>query len=217
VARLLMMVLILSISAACQDRTGEFYNADCTYVSSVACKSFNEMMRVQDRDLAKLVNKENRAYVCFRDSEDVFFVVSRSLIENVAFFKYNSGKPPGKTKARNSVSTDSNEVTYQDVMAYSRFEDGILTTFKFWPGAWKKNADEPIDSARFESPASGGVVYEDSSALHLSFPFKNIGGTVTRYSLSIRMSTLRFVETMEAPSKGKGAVQTKLSGRCVAF
>lgn len=176
---------------------------DCTKVESLsACASFNEMVYAKDKDLLSSIQGGDHTFVCFRTSEDVFIVISLSSPYDRGFAK----PAPGKT-----ASSQFGRVRYK------RYKDGISEYIRFAPGTWTRETGMPDT---FETKPKAPVsAYMNDDELGVGFSYPNAVKTITDYSLTLRRSTLRFVETYEA----KDAKPTKpdytssAGGHCTEF
>lgn len=163
--------------------------ADCTHILSAGCSSFNEMLNHGDREILKAISGHTDALVCFKEAEDVFIVIDfnnpfkRSDVIRKAF----------------------------GIVDFARYKNGQRETFEFWAGSWTRAKDEDSEDAKFV--ATNLTAYMNSTEIFLSYRYPNVSGTVTRYSLSIRQSTLRFLETYDAKIK-KGPYHEEGEGTC---
>src|SRR5947209_17377497 len=74
--KLLAFFVLFAISAFAQSTP---YVFECSKLPtpSPGCKSYNEMVVANDKDLLSWL-KENSSFVCFRPEEDVFFLLGYS-------------------------------------------------------------------------------------------------------------------------------------------
>jgi hypothetical protein len=131
------------------------------------------------------------AVVCFRQGEDVFFVIS--FLEPTT----GSGGP--------------------DLVRYDRYQNGTTDEFKVVSGNWEQPiAGYPVFHKRLAYTEAGANI--DPSEIVFGYSFENMNSGKTEYSTHIRRSTLRFSETYEwANEKTKGHEATDHSGYCTAY
>jgi hypothetical protein len=185
---------------------------DCTQFHEYlpGCKSFSDMLTAGDKDILKKLAPENEAYVCFRADEDVFTVVSVQRPEGHLFQK---------------VATTRDTVEMFAFADFERYASGVSEDWKSFMGKWRKAPLSPIQEARFSTvgaTAQGqGGVYIDDTEVTVSYQWKNLRNTMTSYSLKLRRSTHRLVETLEAPpapqEKDRTTQQITKQGFCAEY
>jgi hypothetical protein len=148
-------------------------NVDCQKVKAIqSCQSFNEMVASHDKDLTDLF--KGAGVVCFRPDEDVFFLIT-----------FDDGPILDETKKPPSTFGAAFYQGYQ-----SETSDNSKAVY----GKWTK----PFGALLFTSTSPGNVnTTIDDSEIFFAFEYKNIGQGITNYSVQVRRSTLRFLETFE--------------------
>jgi hypothetical protein len=143
------------------------------------------------------------AFVCFRENEDAFIIVSFEQPKDTDFQK------DPKTGA----------ITFPGLASIRRFSKGLSDESKLLFGTWAKAYPTSDPTFVSTSKTSDNEVFIDRSELSISYSFTNLGKTKTNYSLQIRRSTLRFLETWQFPGneKEKADTRTSGSGHCAAF
>jgi hypothetical protein len=169
------------------------------------CKSFNEMLAAQDKDVLRSLAGSDQAYVCFRTGEDVFTIVSFEKTDDLYSFK----------KTATSIAETSGFPTL------TRYKEGVSEDYQpFW-GKWRKLASASNETAHFIGGGSALRPFRvsiDNSEVSVSYQWKNVSNTITTYTLQIRRSTKRGLETLEAPppptDKNKSVSQTTFQDFC---
>jgi len=92
----------------------------------------------------------------------------------------------------------------------------VFYTVKDGRASWYRSG--PDDEPLFHSEATEGMfkglnITIDQTEILIDYPFNNQNGGTTQYSLTIRRSTGRFVETLESEAK---TVSTHL-GSCLIY
>lgn len=184
---------------------------DCSKFSDSlpGCKSFNEMLGSNDKDVVSSVGGIYQAYVCFRADEDVFTIISYLPPSNEQFRKATFG------------------VEMQATAYLSRYEAGLSKDEEVFDGKWYKSAHEPAAQAHFTgnglfaSRDQQPKIYVNESEISVSTSWQNLGGTRTTYHLQVRRSTKRFLETFEWPkpptAKDKSTEQMTRQGYCEEY
>ena len=183
----------LAASTGSQSRAPEAFAAfDCKQLipGSPGCPSFNEMLSSEDKDILRRLTGDYEAYVCFRPGEDVFTVVN--------FVKFNE-----KALVKAEKGPMLEQVGTAEFVRYSNgVEDDNGLTFGKWTNWPKATADlASFSSSDLDrsSPDSSARIDVNSSEVLLTYKWKNLVSTTTSYTLQIRRSTRRFVETLEFP------------------
>jgi len=161
------------------------------------CRTFKQLLEAHDRDILDSVSSPI-AYVCFRSGEDAFLIFRSEPPSEYGWKKLEDG---GETQEFTSAAMLTE---YRDGVFY-RVEDGR--------GYWRRYLPEPV----FHSEAKGGLfkglkVTIDDTEISIEYPFRNDTTETTNYSLIIRRSTGRFIETYA----GKGIPITH-SGTCLIY
>ena len=180
----------------------------CFQFGSPGCESFNQMTAAGDSELISQLEKEKQAWVCFRRSEDVFIVVSHFEPKQWWF-------------------NDKPNLMQISPVEYRRFKAGVLDDFQSWSGIWSLERQGVLSTAKFESILRNGSSSNrrgaedfcdiDSSEVSLSYPFESLNRSTTSYGLTIRESTLRFVESWIYPAASGESNKDEKSGQCVRF
>lgn len=151
--------------------------ADCETAYSAGCHSFNEMVKHDDREVVSAISKNTDALVCFKSGEDAFLIVS-----------YN-----------NPFKNDHSVERAVGIITMTRFKNGQRDTDQYWVGSWSRAKGASPEDARFLANNGKGSIYPTS--VYLTYAFQNVAGSLTTYSLKIRLSTLRFTESYDATTK----------------
>jgi len=190
------------------------YTVDCATVFAViSCRSYNEMIENKDEDLLGAV--KTPSLVCFRDDEDAFVVLAEIVPSPNLVYRETS-----------KVVSETSGVVF-----YYRFKKGLNDDFRYVSGMWSKLNLGEAPSISFESSKGSDTKVSISPAeLSVSYQYKNLGGSITSYSIQVRRSTKRFVETFQfpdepaAPEKNKPAVpkrpgntRMEYTGHCAEF
>jgi hypothetical protein len=210
----ILLLLRLSTVTSAQEAN---YKFDCSTLitTSPGCISYNEMVQNKDTDLLTTL-RNNATFVCFRPIEDVFFTLAYTKPDDSSFAKV------GSTQVYEA----------DGFIYYDRYKSGIDDDNFFVYGKWKRVGKDKR-SSYFESlsgtPARGHIT---DNEIGIAQSFKNRMGTNTTYTVAVRRSTSRFVEThtwknsQEPVSKGKASPQKQvqpsegsndISGYCVYF
>ena len=172
---------------------------DCTTVdSSPGCNSFNEMVLKKDKELLDALNGVDITYACFEKSRDSFVMIAVQPAEE---YRYQKTRAPSL-------------VTQSGWMFFQRYNDGVSEGLRLIVGAWTKGPAVPeyfsADSSNKEATAS---FTEDE--VTVGFSYENLGKTKTDYTMSIRRSTLRFLETYRFPSENNKTTNSSTdTGHC---
>jgi len=173
----------------------------------LACKSYNELVSSQDPELMALFNSHD-AYVCFRESEDVFYIMSLGTPEPNEFVKVG----------RNTFY----QSRYDGIVVFERFKNGQEDESKMVTGQWTKFG--PNSNPHFEtlSKSIPHLAVTDSE-IYFYEEYKNLGGGTTKYTVQIRRSTMRASESFEwhnpstDPKKPPTNGTDTNSGHCIVF
>jgi hypothetical protein len=183
-----------------RDKNNAENTVDCQrFGSSSGCKSFNEMVSHGDKGL--LDSLANSAFICFPEDEDTFFIVE---------FESPDAFRPSKVNPALEESWA--------MASYSKYEHGNLSDVRLWTDNWKRK-NKNTNSARFESTNDDSTCLISPDAIVIGFNFQNLKGAQTNYSLSIRRSTGRYLESLsssnEKTEKGRRRIEhSEESGYC---
>ena len=195
------MIILFAISSAFAQTNSpaviKNFHADCTTVHATkSCDSFNELITQQDKDV--IDDLKGGAFVCFLSEEDAFAIVTTTIPADNLF---------SPTKVRKLTQVNSVEF-------YKRFKNGLNDETKIVMGAWTKavfNEDDPPRYS-FESSKMGDTTLSiDPSEIFAEYKFQNLGKSSTTYTLQIRRSTRRFVETYGFPATPPSDPKAKAS------
>ena len=166
--------------------------------TSKACSSFKQLLDAHDSDM--LVTLSPVSYVCFRPIEDAFLVFHTDALSPYGW------RPPDDGVGQIQESS-ANLLEYRDGIQYSA-KSARRYWYRYGPD------DKPVfHSETTEGRYKGLKIDIDDSELSIDFPFNNqIGGT-TQYSLTIRRSTGRFIETYSS----ENTATTTHSGICLIY
>jgi hypothetical protein len=164
------------------------YTVQCSTLrlAQAACRSYNEMVLAKDDDILSILHAPE-AYVCFRNSEDMFSVVSIGSPFSLTFKK----QPNGALLAAGMVP-------------YRRLKSGQNDDYDVSFGNWITINQEqyPFFSS---TPKQDPVVSVSESEISIEHSYKNLAGGTTDYTIQIRRSTLRATETIQWNNPGKDA------------
>lgn len=166
-----------------------------------ACGSFKQLLDAHDKDILDSLSRKT-TYVCLRPNEDAFLI-----------FHVEPPSPYGWRKAEDGVGQTQESKSSANLTEY---RDGVFYTIKDARAPWyRSSADsEPLfHSEPTEGMFKGLKVTIDPTEVFINYPFDNQSGGTTKYSLTIRRSTGRFVETLETESR---TVATH-SGSCFVY
>jgi hypothetical protein len=211
--KLHIIILLFPLALCAQDQKSDAdapkvpdYSLQCDAFpySVVACHSFNELVAAKDDDVLTMLRRPE-AYLCFRNSDDIFSIVTIGSPYDVTFKK----QPNGTLQAPGVVS-------------YRRFKDGQDDEYQFSFGNWRtiNRDDYPFFSS---PPKEDPTISVSQSEISVQHSFKNVGGGTTNYVIQIRRSTLRSTETLQWQNPPKDAKSPPargsedFEGHCTAF
>lgn len=151
------------------------YSYACSLPSTeAACKSYNELVTSRDKDLLDVL-KMRDTYVCFRENEDAFSVISLDTPQPLEFKKVLKG---------------FYEAGPSSWVFHLRFKNGQDDKSELLIGKWTKL--EPGSSPFFQTlPKANPSLSAGESAITLLEEFQNLSGGKTTYTLQVRRSTMR--------------------------
>jgi hypothetical protein len=183
-------------SASSTPSVQQAYVADCSGDRNTrSCTSFNEMIRGNDKHIIQVVSDDS--YVCFKSEEDTFFTIAFHQPHN-------------------------NSLLFPWV-AYEKFTNGVSDTFQLAYGKWNQDPNGSYSFSEARAPASKdfnptGNASITQDQVRFSYTFKNLIGSSTDYSVTLRRSTLRFSERIEWTNpKDKSHNAADSAGYCVAY
>jgi hypothetical protein len=182
--RVVFFLLFLATATAAQEASHVSDARDLTVECSKfglapGCKSYNEMVTSNDKDILQLL--EEHTFVCFRQSEDVFILITikepLDRLFRMTDAQANNSEQPGW-------------------LQYSRFKDGVSEKASVTFGKWAKwvFSGETIISFASKGPPSSSA---DSSEILFTESYENLSRTKTTYNFTLRRSTRRFTENYQ--------------------
>jgi hypothetical protein len=207
----LVIVLLAAASLFAQDAQIAIkpkLKLDCSkFDDSRGCRSYNEMVEKEDYDIIASINALYHSFVCFRPDEDVFIIF---------YF-------PSLTLDYRAVPPNKLIVVAKGHVYYARYKDGLLEYGDVAHGEWVRPNYGPTEdpppgvfhTARSTQPTA---LVSDNEIVYGS-SFKNLEKSETNYSITIRRSTLRFVETFQAPGHKPSDpfYKSTTGGHCAEF
>jgi hypothetical protein len=171
---------------------------NCIEISGGAsCSMFNEMLAVKDEELDFLQSDFTTSYVCF---------------ENDQFFVLRFDKPLSGAWKKSATGAKSEGMEEQNGrILFESFKNGVSDAFRMtivewtrWPGsdasALNKAKQVRKDYAKFAIITNAEIEFR--------FDFENLAHSVTTRDITIRRSTLRFVDNLRAPGDKTGHVDS---------
>jgi hypothetical protein len=191
VARLLLCVLLVNISRA---QTIECSSA----LATPSCRSFAELLRARDKELISSIGPESTLVACFRKSSDVFVTVSFPTDKALVY------------------AEEANHMRKAAALVeYDRYKDGVSEDEQVYIGNYTRYSypgmTPSFRSEVDEKDKTRGASITDSE-ISIYYTYDNAVGGKTTYSMQIRRSTMRFVETFRS-----GDTQTNETGYCKQF
>lgn len=202
-----LLLLVLLNLAQAQQKTAEKLRAptkpktptvNCSEAqTSKACRSFKQLLEAHDNDILDTLSSPT-SYVCFRPSEDAF------LIFRVRAPYRDLWKQPddhvGETQPSSETLTE-----YRDGVLYN-----VVAGLGYW---WRSSPDGEPEFTLQNSRIEGLMLAIFPTEISIDYPFKKQNGGTTHYSLTIRRSTGRFIETFA----GENTPITTHSGTCLIY
>jgi hypothetical protein len=209
--KVIVLFLSLILSAAAQQPSSsqasappapspKIPTADCTLVDdSPGCRSFNEMLVSQDKDLTSAFDGSYIVYACFERGADIFRIISISS-PNPLLYEKEKSTPIESQKS---------------VAFYQQFKNGVSSDFQIIGGTWKHS---PGFSEFFNSAPGDQTISVNDAEVAYTDTYENLRKTKTTYTLTIRRSTLRFAQNYRYPSEDNKAVENvDETGRCLHY
>ena len=206
IVRIALLIFAVAQLASGQDKG---FMANCSGNQNIpSCKSYNQMVSSKDRDLLSILS--GHAYVCFRQDENTFFVIS---FDQPSKDRFVPTSVPGKSQATG-------------VVRYHRFKNGMSDDFRVVAGDWEKTAAGDNQQIRFASSSGGktpasadettAAVSQDE--IRIGYSFENKEKTKVDYVLRVQRPTLGFIEDYEwlHPATNKRNHST-YTGHCSEF
>lgn len=167
---------------------------------SKACGSFKQLLEAKDKDLLDSLSSPT-SYVCFRPKEDAFLI-------------FHVNAPRGLWEHQeNRVETQTS------LQVLGEFRNGVFyhdtTVFGHWSRlSFDKEIMEPMFTTTSNMDDNEkATVNIDAAEISIEYPFKNQNGGTTQYSLIIRRSTGRFIETYSV----ENTPSTTNTGTCLIY
>jgi hypothetical protein len=168
--------------------------------TSKACSSFKQLLEAHDKDILDSLSSPT-SYVCFRPNEDAFLIFHEDAPGPYRWQKLDEGA--GERQL--------------GVPVLAEFRNGVVyrVTYGFGSYWFRSSPDsEPSFKSRSDEQFNdGATILIDDTEISISHPFKNQNGGTTQYSLTIRRSTGRFMETFAS----ENTPITTYSGTCLIY
>jgi hypothetical protein len=170
-----------------------------------SCRSYMELVDNQDPEVLGMISGDKRAFVCFREDEDTFVLVSWLMPMKSGFWpsKILDGAAP------------PDEVRSAGAAAYVDYRGGVeqVLNCHLWRGFWTAQSKALVDQASFSAATKDRAEWAnvDSSQAKLVFTYKNSLRALTMYSITINLSTGRFLEEFSS-----GEITAEQRGHCLA-
>lgn len=171
--------------------------------TSRACSSFMQLLEAHDTDILATLSSPT-SYVCFRPSEDDFWVFHMQAPSKSTYAWKESDDGVGQTQRLSAFAS------------LEEYRDGVLYTFSPGVGYWRRyshDGEPTFYSESTEGPHKGLKIDIEATEISIDYPFKNQNGGTTQYSLTIRRSTGRFIETFSV----EHTPSTTHSGTCLIY
>ncbi len=172
---------------------------DCSEAqTSKACNSFKQLFEAHDKDILDRLSSPT-TYVCFRPKEDVFLI-----------FHVTEPTPNDWERAEHSRETQ------KAAAVFAEFRNGVNYHDTFAPGVWiRMNSFDKDPFFKFPDQYAHDreSVFIDPAEITIDYPFDDQHGGTTQYSLVIRRSTGRFLETFAV----KTTASSTNSGTCLMY
>ena len=166
-----------------------------------ACTSFKQLIEAEDKDILDGLSSPT-SYVCFRPNEDAFII-----------FHVDAPNPYGwRQSADGVVQTQEGKSS----ATLTEYRNGVLYTFRGDLQYWHRSgsgSEEFFHSETTEGLSKGLDITIRDVQIYVAYPFESQNGGTTEYSLAIRRSTGRFIETFES----KNVPTTNHSGACLIY
>lgn len=175
------------------------YTYDCSKLDyqSDGCKSYDQMVSSNDKDVLADLGLNQNAFVCFRPNEDTFFIISFDQPPDFEF---------------KAINTGTTVLAASGLLGYDRYKNGVNDDEHLIIGKWSeiKGIPSTLTFASRNTPPSTSASISDTE-IDYGQSFLNLNNTTTQYAFQLRRSTLRFNETFSAPEPAQaGTKQTKL-------
>ena len=166
------------------------------------------MLSSKDREVLSMFS--GHTYVCFRQDEDTFFVIS---FEQPSEDRFRKMRVPGTPQTTGLVR-------------YHRYKNRMSDDFRAVAGDWEKIAIG--DSKRIRFASSSGdkaspsteqtTASVDENEILIGYSFQNREKSTVDYQLQVQRSTLGFVEDYEwTDPKTNKHNQNTYTGDCTEF
>lgn len=206
-----LLLLLLFTVAQAQQKPPEntqpppnpkFPTVTCSDAQTVkACTSFKQLLEAKDKETLESISSST-SYVCFRPNEDAFLIFHVNAPRDNLWETLEAGGE--KQFAPQFLAEFRNGVLYNNTLAF-----GNWNRYSFG-----KEVTEPTFTSRSdEGHDDGAIVIIDAGEIAIEYPFKNQNSGTTQYSLTIRRSTGRFIETFSV----ENTPSTTHSGTCLIY
>jgi hypothetical protein len=170
---------------------------DCAdHDASIACRSFQELIKADDADLMLDLARQDHVYACFRPQEDVFL--------EIYFSDPNDGpwQKDLRTPAASSYRSGTANLRY--------YKSGIAAEgISFHDsGRWTRGLNASSKDAVFR----GDNIRIEASRFEASQMYKNESKLDIHHTIVLQLSTGRFTEKFEEQPSGEAV--DEYSGRC---
>ena len=172
------LILIFAAAVAPAQETSYTFNCSKLSVPSAGCTSYNEMITVRDKELMNTLTHQEDTFVCFKPSQDMFFLLSYSTPRYESFVKAGTGS------------------TYEALgpLFFATYKTGVLDEGHMIAGKWVKlSRDAQVPLFQPVSVTETGTISDVE--VGIEYQFTNLSHMTTRYSVYVRRSTLRYAET----------------------
>lgn len=206
----LLLVVFFSVAQAQQKAAGKLQlpkkpttpSVNCSAAqTSKACSAFKQLLEAHDTDILHAVMSPT-SYVCFRPIEVAFLIIHV--------------EPPSAYGWRKDGSNVGQTQEITSSVSLTEYRDGVFYTMKDGRGYWRRFS--PDEDPMFHSESTEGMfkglkISILGAEIFIDYPFENQAGGTTQYSLTLRRSTGRFIETFA----GENAPTTTHSGACLIY
>lgn len=168
--------------------------------TSKACSSFKQLLEAHDKGVLDSLSSPT-SYVCFRPNADAFLIIHAD--------------EPAKYGWKESDDGVGQTSRYKLAVSLAEYRDGVSYGYKTSRGYWRQFTpdEEPMFSFDPTEGSKGFGVSIVYSEIQVIYVFMNKDGGKSFYSLIIRGSTGRFIETFDADDNSS----TTNSGTCLIY
>lgn len=180
-----------------------------------ACKSFEELVHANDRDVMNDLANQDHVYACFLPDKDEFFEVTFS---EPTWFSF---APPDGEQVKEGVPR--NALTIRGGSEFAYYKDGVgdenrslhnIGNWIYFPLGDKTDLQSMRKNATSKRAQFKGKNIEiDGDRWTLSETYKNQAGTETTLTVTVQLATGRFKEDFILTGTGQNMEEN--SGRCL--